>query len=133
MKRILGMPDASCDPRDPLGTPLGPPGTHDAPGTPGHAAGTPRDAPGTPRDVPETPRGRSWDPRGPPGTPMGPLMDHKNNHISTNRQRQKLSIAVFEPARQGPSHEAFDLSVFFIKRPPKSKQLPPGPGIPYLR
>ena len=65
---------------------------------------------------------------------MGPLMDHKNGHISTNIQHQKLSIAVLEAAHEGPSHGALDWAVFSIKRPPKSKKVPPGPGIsfPYV-
>ena len=50
--------------------------TKDSIGNPGHA-------PGTPWDV--------------PATPWGPLIDHKN-HIMTNIQRQKLSMAVSEPA-----------------------------------
>ena len=49
-------------------------------------------------------------------------MDYKNTHISTNMQRQKLSIAVFEPARWDTSHEALDRAILYIKRPPKSKR-----------
>ena len=52
-------------------------------------------------------------------------MDDKNSHISTNRQRQKLLIAVFEAAHQGPSHGGPDRAVFSIERPPKSKKIPP--------
>ena len=48
-------------------------------------------------------------------------MDHKNGHISTNMQRQKLSIAVVEAAHEGPSHAALRRAVLYIKRPPKSK------------
>ena len=74
-------------------------------GPPGDVPETPRDAPGTPQDLQEH------------------LMDHKNGRISTNGQRQKLSIAVFEAAREGPSHErlnrAVDRAVLSIKRPPK--------------
>ena len=66
-----------------------------------------RDAPGTPGDL------------------MGPLMGHKNGRISTNIQRQKLSVAVFEAACQGPSHEALDHAVCCIKREPKSKKTHP--------
>ena len=120
-------------PRSPLES-RGSPG-HD-PGTPGDVLGTPGTplgpqgtllgAPGTPLgppgDVPETPQGRPWDPRAPPGTPYGPLMDHKNGHISTNRQRQKLLIAVFDAAHQGPSHERLDRTVPSIRSPPKSKK-----------
>ena len=61
--------------------------------------GDPRGVPGAPWDLqgpPGTPlgtaQGRSWDPPGIPGTPM----DHKNGHVSTNLQRQKLSIAASE-------------------------------------
>ena len=61
--------------------------------------------------------------------PPGSHMDHKNRHIWTNRQRQKLSIAVFEAASWGPSHGALDQAVFFIKSPPNQKRLPPGTGI----
>ena len=56
-------------------------------------------------------------------------MADKKAQISTNRQRQKLSIAVFEAAHEGLSHEAFDRGVFFIKKNPKSKKVPPGTGI----
>ena len=52
---------------------------------------------------------------------MGPLMDHKNGHISTNIQRQKLSIAVLEAAHECPSPERLDRTVFFVKRPPNKK------------
>ena len=104
----------------PPGTPRGPPGTpRGPPGPPGDAPGTPRDAPGSS-----------------PGTPLGPpgtLMDHKNGHISTNVQRQKLSIAVFEPACGDPSPERLDRSILPIKRPPKSKKGTPRPGISRLR
>ena len=92
MKRLLGMPGTSPEP-------WGSPGQ--APGTPGKAPGTP----GTPMGPPGTslrpPGDAPGTPRGPPGTPM----DHENNHISTNIQRQKVSIAVFEPACWDPSHE----------------------------
>ena len=54
-------------------------------------------------------------------------MDHKNSHISSNRQRQTLSIAVIETACQGPSHEAFDRAVFSIKKPPTLKNKLPVP------
>ena len=62
---------------------------------------------------------------------MGPLMDHKNRRISTKIQRQKLSIAVFEAAHQGRSHEALDRTVLSIKQRPKSKKVPPCPGISF--
>ena len=114
------------------GTPLGPPGTPlgllgrpenprarpwDPPGTPLDAWARPWDPWGRPCDAP----GTSLGPRGPPRTPMGPLMEHKHGHISTNRQRQKLSIAVFEAAHQGPLHGGSDRAILSIKRPPKSK------------
>ena len=76
--------DPQACPWDPPGTPLGPPETRLGP--PGTPVGAPRDAPRTPRDS------------------YGP----QNGHSSTNLQRQKLSIAVFKPARWGPSHEALD-------------------------
>ena len=110
------VPGASLDPRDPLGTLLGPPGT------PLRTLGTPLEPPGTPLG----PQARPWDH---PGTPLGPQwtpMENKNNKISTNIQRQKLSIAVFKPACQGPSHETFSRADFYIKSMPKSKKLPPG-------
>ena len=114
---------------DAPGTPGDVPGTPGhVPGTPGEAPGTPGLAPGTPGDFPEIHWGRPWDPRGPPGTPFGPLMDYKNGRISTSIQRQKLSIALFEAAHEGPSHERLDRAVLSIKRPPKSKKVPPGPG-----
>ena len=127
VKRIPGMSGTSPDPPGIPGIPCARVwDPEDAPGTPGHASGTPGDAPGTPGhapgtpgDVPETPQGRPC--------LQGPLMDHKNNHISTNAQRQKRSIAAFEPARWGPSHEALDWADFSIKSPPKSKKLPPAP------
>ena len=52
-------------------------------------------------------------------------MDHKNGHISKNIQRQKLSIAVFEPASWDPSHERLDQTVFFIKKTQKKENYPP--------
>ena len=106
------MPGTSSQPLGSRGFPGHAPGTReDAPGFPGHAPGTPRQAPGTPGDALGTPGhapgtpghaagtpGTSLrHPGGAPGTPgdlLGPLMDHKNGHISANRQRQKLSIAV---------------------------------------
>ena len=138
MERIPGMPGTSPEPPGSRGSPGHGPGTpRDAPGTPGHAPGTPGDAPGTPGhapgthgDVPETPWGRPWDPRGPPGTPYGPLKDHPKGHISENRQRQKLSIAVFEPACQGPSHAALDQAGCFIKGHQNQKDTPPALGYP---
>ena len=137
MKRSRGCLGRHWSPLGSRGSPGHAPGTPgDVPGTPGHAPGTPGHAPGTlghapgtPRDVPETPQGLPWDPRGSPGNPMGPhmgpLMDHKNGRISTNRQRQKLSFAVLEAARHGPSHGALDRADFSIKRPPKSKKHTP--------
>ena len=107
-------------PGDPLGIPRGPPG--DLPGTPRGPPGTPQGSPGAPGGPPGTSRDPLW-------TPYGPLMDHKNGHISTNRQRQKLSIAVFEAAHEGPSHERLNQVIFSIKRPPKSKTHLPGTGI----
>ena len=92
---------------------------------PGDPLGIPRGPPGTPRSSRETP-GAS---RAPLWNPYELILDHKNGHISTNRQRQKLSIAVFEAAHQGPSHERLDRAVFLIKRPPKSKKVLPGPGL----
>ena len=56
-------------------------------------------------------------------------MVNKNNHISTNMQRQKLSIAVLENAHEGPPHAALDRAVSFIKRQPKSKKHLPGTQI----
>ena len=69
---------------------------------PGHA----RDVPGAPWD-PRDPLGSLGTPLGPPGKPLGPpgRPHHKNGHISTNIRRQKLSIAVFEPACCDPSLE----------------------------
>ena len=119
MEMIPGMPGTSqeppWDPKDPLGTALGSLGTLlRRPGTPLEPLETflrrLRYAPGTPRDL------------------QGPLMDHKNGHISTNRQRQKLLIAVFEAAHEGPSPAAVDRAVFSTKRPPKSQRYPPIPG-----
>ena len=89
------VPGASWDP----GNPLGPPGT-------------PLGPQGTPLDFPETPLG-------PPENLQGSLVDHKDTHISTNIQRQQLSIAVFEPACQGPSHEALVRAALPIKKAPK--------------
>ena len=127
MKRIPGMPRTSLEPPgipgiplarswawEPWGRPWEPGHAH---GTPIDAHGTPRHAPGTPRDVPETPQGRPWDPR----DLQGPLMDHKNNNISTNIQRQKLSIAVFKPACWDPSPEGLSRTFLSITKPPKSK------------
>ena len=122
-KRIHGMPGTSPKP----------------PGIPGIPCARPWDAqrgaqdfrplPWEPWGRPWDPRARPWDPPGtsprPPGNAPGiprnlqrPLMDHKNNHMSTNIQRQKLSIAVFKPAYQGPSHEALDRAVSSIKNAP---------------
>ena len=131
-KNSWGIHEASETSRGPSGDP---------PGTPG---GPPRDPPGTsqgsPGDPPGTPRGSPGAPGGPPGTsrdplwtPHGPLMHHKNGHISTNIQRQKLSIAVFEAAHQGPSHGGPDWAVLCIKRLPKPKKHPPGTGISQSR
>ena len=75
----------------------------------------PRDAPGTPRDL----RIPLWD----------PLWTTKNNHIFTNIQRQKLSIAVFETAHEGPSHEGVDRDVVSTKRLLKQKKTTPGISI----
>ena len=127
------VPGASWDPGDPLGTLLGLRGRAwdlrarpwDPPGT---SLRPPRHALGTPGEVPETPQGRPWDPWGPLGTPVGPLMDNEDDHISTNIQRQKLSIAVFEAAHEGPSHEQLDRAVFLIKDRPNQKNYLPVPG-----
>ena len=73
------------------------PGTPGIPGSPGHA-------PGIPRDAPETPQGRTWD----PWNLQGPLMAQGNRNISTKKQRQKRSIAVFELACCDPSREGLD-------------------------
>ena len=100
------VPGDPWDPCGPLGTPLG------GPGTPLGPPGTPL---GSPRDVPETPQ----EPLGPPGDLQGPLMDRKNIHISTNIQRQNLSIAVFEAACWGPSHKGLDQAILSIKHLPK--------------
>ena len=93
MKRIPGMPGTSPEPSGipgiPWARPMGPPGTPLAPLGP-----------------------RPWDPpSGPPDTPM----DDKNKRIWMNLQRQKLSIAVFEPACWDPSPEALDRSVLSIQ------------------
>ena len=56
---------------------------------------------------------------------------HKNGHISTNFQRQTLSIAVFEPACWDPSHERLDQAVLYIKRTPKSKKVGISPQLGY--
>ena len=72
--------------RDPWGDPAAPrdPG---GPGIPWASPWDPRGRPWDPRARPWDPQARPWDlprtPLGPQGTPM----DHKNNHISTNRQR----------------------------------------------
>ena len=81
--------------------------TH-APGTPGMPLGTPGTSMRPPGDAPGT-----------PGGPRGPLMDHKNDYIRTNIQRQKVLIAVFEPARWDPSPEGSAWTVLSIKWPPK--------------
>ena len=104
------------------GTPLG------RPGTPLGRLGTPLGPTGTSLRPP----GTLLEPPGTPGTPMGPLMDHKNGHISTNRQRQKLSIAVPEAAHEGPSHGALDRVVFSIKKQPKSTNWQGGPPMEIL-
>ena len=70
-------------------------------------------------------------------------MDHKNSHISTNIQRQKLSIALFEPASWDPSHGGLARTILSTKRSPTSKEntggaplgkgfshSAPGPGSP---
>ena len=128
VKRIQGMPGTSpephWDPGDPLGTPLGPQGTLlGRPGTHLGAPGTPLGSPGTPLGPPRTslrrPRDAPGTPRDPYGTSYGPLVDYKNGHISTNIQRQKLSIAAFEAAHEGPSHAALSQAIFSIKRSPK--------------
>ena len=84
--------------------------------------------PGIPWARPCDPRGCTWDararhwdpgtPLGRLGTPLGPPREAPKTprvtygHISTNRQRQKLSIAVFEAAHEGPSHGALDRADF---------------------
>ena len=121
-KRITGMPGTSPEPPGMPEIPWARQWTpRDAPGTPRHAPGTPGDARtpghalGTLGDIPETPHGRPWDHR----DLQGALMNHKNTHISTNRQRQRLSIAVFETAHWDQSHEALDRAVLCIKKFPK--------------
>ena len=49
---------------------------------------------------------------------------HKNSQISTNIQRQKLSIAAFEAAHEGLACSTRP-GCFPIKRPPKSNKVPP--------
>ena len=106
-----GCPRSPLDPGDPLTTPLWPPGSPlGPPGTPLGPLGTSLRPPG---DAPGTSRG----PR-----PLWILMDHKNYYISTNRQRQKHSIAVFEAACRGPSHEGLDRAVLSTKRLPNSNK-----------
>ena len=51
-------------------------------------------------------------------------MDHINPHISTNIQRQKLSIAVFNAASFDPSHERLDGALFPYKNATKIKNTP---------
>ena len=116
---------------------------------PGDAWDVPRAPwdPGIPWALPWDPQARPWNardamgppgtslrplgtPLGPPGTTYGRLMDNKNHHISINIQRQKLSMAVLDPAHEGPSHERLDRAVFSMNRPPKSKNAPPAPGYP---
>ena len=89
------------------------------PGTHGHAPGHPQGRLRAPGHVPESPRGRPWDPRGLPGTPM----DHKNGQSSTSIQRQKLSVAVFEPACWDPSPEGLPENVLFYKKSPQSRDI----------
>ena len=101
---------------DPLGTPLGPLGT---------PLGTTGRILGPLGDVPETPWGRPCEPWGPQRAPPA----HKHDNISTNIWRQKLSIAVFKPACWDPSPEGLPRTVLSMKRLPKSKEIPPGPGI----
>ena len=109
MKRILGMPGTSQEPH----------------GIPGIPCARPWD----PRGRPWDPQERSWDPK----DLQGILTNNKNGHISTNIQRQQLSIAVFEAAYWCPSHEQLDRAVFSIKRLPKLKQHPPVTGISQSR
>ena len=122
MKSTPGMPGTAPEP-PPLGCrrSLGHAPLLGPPGTPLGPLGTSLRAPG---HAPETPQGRPWEPWRPPGSP---LMADKNGNSSTNIQRQKLSIAVFEPAQEGPSHERLDLAVCSIRMPPKYKKLP-APG-----
>ena len=99
------------------GSPGHAPGTRGRPGTPGHA-------PGNPGDVPETPRGRPWD-------LLRRLLAHKNGHSSTNIQRQKLSIAVFEPAYWDPTPEGLPRAGLVYKKAAKlNKNHTPVPGFP---
>ena len=122
-----GVPGAPWDPEDSLGTPLGPAGTPlGPPGTHLGPLGTHLERSRTPLGPP----GRPWEPRaGTSRDPLWSLADNKNNHISTDIQRQKLSIAVFEPACWDPSTEGQPRTVLSIKRPPKLKKLSPGPRI----
>ena len=91
----MDVPGAPLHLGDPLRTPLGPPGTRLGP--PGTPLGPPGDAPRT------------------PGYFRRPCMDHKHGHISSNIQRQKLSIAAFEAACWDPSHERLPRAVLSIK------------------
>ena len=114
MKRTPGMPRTSLEPPGipgiPWACPWGPRGRPwDLQARPWDSLGTPlRDAPGAPQARPGTPRNL-----------QGPLMDHKDN-ISTNIQRQKLSIAVFKPDCWDPSPEGLPGTVSSINRVPKS-------------
>ena len=108
------------------------------PGMPGTSPEPPRIA-GIPWARPWDPRGRAWDlkarlwdapgtsmraPGHAPGTPQGRPYDHQGllwttkKVISTNVQRQKLSIAVFEPACWSPSPEGLPRAVLFITNSP---------------
>ena len=116
-------------PWEPQGRPWDPWGTSLRPtGTPLGCLGTPLEPRGTslrpPRDVPETP----GDAPGSTGDHLQPVMDHKNGHISTSIQRQKLSIAELEAASWDPLHEALHRAVLFIKQLPKSKNRGWGDG-----
>ena len=82
----------------------------------------PRGILGIPWGRPWEPWGRHWDPQGRPGHPRealghaGTPIDYKNIHISTNIQRQKISIAVFEGACSDPSPEGLCRAVLSIQR-----------------
>ena len=132
-------------PRMPRTSPAGAPGIlgipwarpwdpQDAPATPGHAPGNPGDAPGMPAHAPGNlgtslglPRTSLGPPGDAPGTPLGPpktscdLLWTTKTAISTNIQCQKLSLAVFEAARWGPSHEALDWAGLSVKSPRHQK------------
>ena len=101
---------------------------HGMPGTSLEPPGIPRipwARPWDPWGRPWHPQARSWDPpgrtlgppRGPPRTPYG----LQKLSYPSDIQRQKLSIAVFEPVRWDPSPEGLPRTILSIKRPSKKK------------